>query len=329
MSNSSKQAVKSSDKNSNKKPTIASACNRFWRKKLVPTNTIASRPPRGWHRARSNQSVKALKWLAWQEHSLQHPDQGDRIRTVRNGGEVRLSNYLVDGYDPTTRTVYEFYGCLWYGCPRCLPLNPDRYPICHTDRTLQEVYESTLKKHALFRQHGYQLHIKWECEWDMEVKTDPDLRQFIDTFQIVDPLEPREAFFRGRTNAVKLHHVNNVTQGEKTEYVDVTSLYPWVNKECEYPVGHPQVIVNPEDQDIHHYFGMAKVDILHPHELSHPVLPFRHGGKLTFPLGRSCMENEMIKPLLEKSHHCPHTTEQRTPRGTWCTPEIQKAVAMG
>jgi len=163
----------------------------------------------------------------------------------------------------------------------------------------------------------------------MEVKTDPDLRRFLDTFQIVEPLEPREAFFEGRTNAVKLHHVTDVAQGEKTKYVDVTSLYPWANNEGEYPIGHPQVIVNPQDQDIHHYFGTAKVDILPPHELYHPVLPFRHGGKLTFPLCRSCVEHEMTKSLLEKSHHCPHTAEQRTLRGTWCTPEIQKAVAMG
>ena len=42
--------------------TIASACNRFWRKKLVPKRKIASEPPRGWHGSRSNQSVKALKW---------------------------------------------------------------------------------------------------------------------------------------------------------------------------------------------------------------------------------------------------------------------------
>ena len=91
------------------------------------------------------------------------------------------------------------------------------------------------------------------------------------------------------------------------------------------PASHRQ----PQDQDIHHYFGIAKVDILPPHELYHPVLPFRHGGKLTFPLCRSCVEHEMSKPLLEKSHRCPHTTEQRTLRGTWCTPEIEKAVAMG
>jgi len=309
--------------------TIASACNRFWRKKLVPINTTASRPPRGWHGARSNQSVEALKWLAWQEHSLQRTGQGDRILTVRNGGEVRLAGHLVDGYDPTTRTVYEFHGCLWHGCPRCFPTHRDRYPICHADRTMQEVYEATLRKHDLLSRQGYQLCVKWECDWNLEVKTDPDLSQFLDTFEIVKPLEPREAFFGGRTNAVKLHHVADVAQGDKIKYIDVTSLYPWVNKGSDYPVGHPQIIVNPDDQDIHYYFGMAKVDILPPHELYHPVLPFRHRGKLTFPLCRSCVEDEMSKPLLEKSHRCPHTAEQRTLRGTWCTPEIQKAVAMG
>ena len=29
--------------------TIASACNRFLRNKLVPKNKIPSEPPRGWH----------------------------------------------------------------------------------------------------------------------------------------------------------------------------------------------------------------------------------------------------------------------------------------
>ena len=126
--------------------TIASACNRFWRKKLVPKNKIASEPPRGWHGSRSNQSIKALKWLAWQEHQLreQHPATGDRIRTVRNGGEVHLlDRYKVDGFDPcdpvTQRlTVYEFHGCLWHGCLKCFPVHRNR--ICHAYRTLQEVY---------------------------------------------------------------------------------------------------------------------------------------------------------------------------------------------
>ena len=314
--------------------TIASACNRFWCKKLVPKNKIASEPPRGWHGSRSKQSIKALKWLAWQEHQQrqQHPATGDRICTVRNGGEVLVANHLVDGFnlcDPVTQrpTVYEFHGCLWHGCLKCFPVHRDRFPICHADGTLQEVYESTLIKQEALRQRGYDIKVMWECDWDMEVRTNAELRHFLDTLEIVDPLQPRNAFFGGRTNAVKLHHVAN--QAEQIEHIDVTSLYPWVNKTQEYPVGHPQVIVNPDNQDIHHYFGMAKVDILPPYELYHLVLTHRHKGKLTFPLCQACMEEEMGKPLLEKSHHCQHTPEQRTLRGEWCIPETLKAVELG
>ena len=240
--------------------TIAAACNRFWRKKMVPKNKIASEPLRGWHGSRSNQSIKALKWLAWQEHQLrlQNSTNGDRIRTVRNGGEVRVfDRYLADGFDPcdpvTQRpTVYEFHGCLWHRCPKCFPLHRGRHPICHHDRTLQEVYEATLKKEEILRQRGCEVKIMWECDWDEEVKTNPELHQFVDALQIVDPLQPRDAFFGGRTNAVKLHHVAD--PDEEIEYIDVTSLYPWVNKTQEYPIGHPQVIVNPDDQDIHHTY---------------------------------------------------------------------------
>ena len=241
--------------------------------------------------------------------------------------------YLVDGYDPcdpvTHRpTVYEFNGCLWHGCLKCFPRQCNRYPICHTDRTLREVYESTQNKQDTLRQRGYDTKVIWECEWDLDVKTNDALRQFLDTLELVEPLQPRNAFFGGRTNAVKLHHRAERRLGEKIEYIDVTSLYPWVNKRCEYPTGHPDVLVNPEDQDIHHYFGIAKVAILPPYGLYHPVLPHRHQGKLTFPLCQACMEEEMTKPLLEKSHLCRHTPEQRTLR-EWCTPEIQKAVELG
>ena len=57
-------------------------------------------------------------------------------------------------------------------------------------------------------------------------------------------------FFGGRTNAVRLHHVANEDQGEQIKYVDVTSLYPWVNKTQQYPTGHPIIITNPQNQDI-------------------------------------------------------------------------------
>ena len=120
-------------------------------------------------------------------------------------------------------------GCLWHGCPLCHP-HPgrDKYSKLHPDRTLQEVYEATLAKHHRLREHGYHLVIKWEHEWDHEVKTNKELQQFLSTYECVEPLTPRDAFFGGRTNAVKLHHEIKEDEKEQIKYVDVTSLYPWV-----------------------------------------------------------------------------------------------------
>jgi len=79
----------------------------------------------------------------------------------------------------------------------------------------------------------------WECQWDRLVDNDSDVSQFLRSFDLVPPLEPREAFFGGRTGAVALHAVAG--EGEEIRYVDVTSprvnKNPWVNKNCPYPIG--------------------------------------------------------------------------------------------
>ena len=161
------------------------------------------------------------------------------------------------------------------------------------------------------------------------METNPELQQFLDTLEMVDPLQPRNAFFGGRRDAVKLHHVIERKVDEKIKYIDVTPLYPWVNKTQEYPVGHPEVLVNPEDQDIRHHFGMAKVDILHPTRTVASRLAPQTQGQTHLSTSEACMQEEMAKPLLEKSCLCRHTPERRTLRGEWCTPEIQKAEEMG
>ena len=131
------------------------------------------------------------------------------------------------------------------------------------------------------------------------------------------------------TNTATLYHKADEPIGGQIKYVDFTSLYPWVNKYGEYPVGHPEIVTTPEDQNIQNYFGLAKVDVLPPFHLYHPVLPYRWGGKLVLPLCRACVEKEMSKSFLSRSCECNHTSEQRMLRGTWCTPELDKAVELG
>ena len=311
--------------------TIASACNLYWRKKHLEPNTIAVEPLRGWRGPQVNQSIKALQWLYLKEKEIVKQDgSSDRIRHVRNGGEqsVRtLTNiYFVDGFDPVTRTVYEFHGCLYHGCPLCYP-NRQAKHYATPDRTVEELYQATLNKRMAMLRAEYTVVELWECQWDRLVDTNADVQCFLASLELVPPLDPREAFFGGRTGAVALHAVAG--EGEEIRYVDITSLYPWVNKNCTYPIGHPTIITQPTDQSLDSYFGIATVDILPPPGLYHPVLPVRAGGKLTFPLCGKCVEQELQKPMLSRSHYCPHSDADRTLRGTWCTPELLKAIEKG
>ena len=312
--------------------TIASACNLYWRKHCLKENTIAVEPLRGWRGSNVNHSIQAIKWLYYKEYCI--PKQGacqDRIKHVRNGGEQKVTtatnSYYVDGYDPHSNTVYEFYGCFWHGCRRCHPTNRHTKHTVNADRTIEELWRATQAKEAALRLAGYTLEIMWECDWHILCEQDPTVKQFVADFSLVEPLQPRQAFFGGRTGAVSVHAV--ASEGEEIRYVDVTSLYPWVNKNARYPIGHPTIITQPRDQSISSYFGIAHVDILAPAQLFHPVLPVRSGNKLTFPLCATCVKIEQSKAILQRSDVCDHTPEERMLRGTWCTPEIEKAIEKG
>ena len=289
--------------------TIASACNRYWRKHHLEEETIAVEPPQGWRGARVNQSWVALQRLTYQEHLLAAAGV-PRIQHVRNGGEQKVLTEkgweFVDGLDErvSPKTVYEFLGCLWHGCPTCCKHQQWRQYGANPDRSLEELYEATEAKVKRLERAGYRVVVQWECAWEKKVKSTPTIQSFLSSMVATPPLQPRDAFFGGRTGAVSLHH--EAGPGEKILYVDVTSLYPWVNKTACYPIGHPVIKFEPADQNLDNYFGIALVTILPPRDLYHPMLPVRHGGKLTFPLCMACVREEQPKPLLERSARCIH-----------------------
>ena len=337
--------------------TIASACNRDLRMNRMIPHSIASEPVYGW-RNRVNQSRVALEWLTWCDHvrrqeSLSRVDQlspegqaayhrlmadvypnGPQphhyhgIQHAGNAGEVRIPGvgFFVDGYCHDTNTVYEFHGCFWHGCPHCYPNRHEQH-LRHCDRTMQDVYEGTQQRTHLIQALGYNVVQMWECEWHRLKDTSPNIRTFVESLAFTDPLNPRDAFCGGRTNAVKLYH--RVTPGQQIHYIDVTSLYPWVNKTCVYPKGHPRFLSHPGHTDIAQYFGLIRCRVLPPRELYHPVLPYRYSGKLLFPLCARCVKEEMGKRPWERTAKCHHTDDQRALTGTWCSPELYKAVDLG
>ena len=88
--------------------------------------------------------------------------------------------------------------------------------------------------------------------------------------------------------------------------------------------GHPTFIYQPPNPcDITPYFGITKCTVLLTSDLFHPVLPYRCGNKLVFPLCHTCAEENIDRPLLDKTWICDHTSERQL-TGTWCTPVSRK-----
>ena len=135
---------------------------------------------------------------------------------------------------------------------------------------MRVVREETLQKIERLTQLGYTIKEMWECEWQQKIQTDARISDFVSNLDIVTPLDPREAFFGGRTNAIKLHH--KVQGDEEIHYKDMISLYPCANLKYPYPVGHPLFTDQPRTTNIQPYHGLVKCE---PYDLYHPVLPYR------------------------------------------------------
>lgn len=86
--------------------------------------------------------------------------------------------------------------------------------------TLRQQTEDNVQK---LRARGYEVIEMWEHTFKKMKKESPELQSFLAAHDLKDRLKPRDAFFGGRTNAIKLYHEGDV------KYIDFTSLYPWVS----------------------------------------------------------------------------------------------------
>ena len=308
--------------------TIASACHNFWRNNQMIPYSIAIEPPHGWSGVKPAHSKIGFQWLHVQDQKL----GGNRIKHAGNGGEQTLmieswGKVRVDGYDPIKKSVYEFHGCEFHGCKRCKPNNRHVKTWHHPDRTVDGMFELTKKKTDVLRKAGYTVKEEWECNFKRKLAVDPELQDMVKNLTWMAPLNPKEALFGGRTGLSCCYM--KAENGEIIDYVDYTSLYPWVNKYGTYPLGHPLIMKNPVDQDIQSYFGVEKVDVLAPEKLFHPVLPMKIGEKCMFTLCATCAQEQLEQPWHERNNLCPHRDEERKMTGTWCTEELKMAARKG
>ena len=288
---------------------IANVCMTIYRSNYMPKKTIAIVPE---YAKTDNFSKMSIMWL-------NYVSNGFNIQHALNGGEKKLTiddkTYKVDGFCEETNTIYEFYGCFWHGCPKC-----HRPNIINTknQKDMGTLNDLTVEKRDTIKNASYNHVSTYECQ----LTKNKEFQKFVKNFtqEIVEPLNPRDAFYGGRTNAAKLLY--DFKENECGRYVDFCSLYPTVQYYQKYPFGHPTKIFNPEKYD-KSWYGLIEYKVVPPRKLYHPVLPQRikvdSYEKLVFTLCKTCAETR-------NQNECKHTDAERSFIGTWTTDEISKAI---
>lgn len=84
--------------------TLPSFCHKLYRNLFMKEKSIAIIPEKGFNFNQIN-SQKAILWL-------EYISKRDNIfiKHARNGSEHQIKNFKLDGFDPLTRTAYEFHG---------------------------------------------------------------------------------------------------------------------------------------------------------------------------------------------------------------------------
>ena len=84
-----------------------------------------------------------------------------------HGGEFSVKiggkKIFVDGYEPKTRTIFQYYGCKWHGCP-CQKSGSSERSSKERNSLDEKSYSKTIELQEKMKEQGFKLISVWECE---------------------------------------------------------------------------------------------------------------------------------------------------------------------
>ena len=86
----------------------------------------------------------------------------DKIGISVNNRQVKIGKHRVDGFDPITKTIYEFYGDYWHGNPQIynpIDLNPTN------KKKYADLYSKTISREKEIKDLGYNIVSIWESDF--------------------------------------------------------------------------------------------------------------------------------------------------------------------
>ena len=280
---------------------------------------------------RARYSKEGLTWIQIQQLNFKtkiyHGGdfKGERRIKLQNGQVI-----FADGIEPKSKTIFQYYGCYFHGCPDCGYTKSLRNGIPGLQYYLKTINtELNIKK-------KFNLVSVWSHEIQQKRNTDSEFNTLWESLYKKNSFEfriqPGDSLFGGRTNAFRLLVLEKELKQNNAsiKYVDFMSLYPSVMKQNPFPVGTPKITLKKDVPPINKfiedgqekYFGIIKIRILPPSDLLFPVLPISINKKLMFPLCFCCAKNESYED-------CNHSNLERSWVGTYASVELFDAINHG
>jgi G:T-mismatch repair DNA endonuclease (very short patch repair protein) len=85
------------------------------------------------------------------------------IPTLIQQYKIPNLNFTVDGFDPITNTIYEFYGDYWHGNPKKFDSNKINTQT-PGKKTFGKLYEDTIARENILKNAGYKIVSVWESD---------------------------------------------------------------------------------------------------------------------------------------------------------------------
>ena len=148
----------------------------------LPVNCFYRRREEEGFRARKmhsgHGSLTQREYMAWVRESEGIRDMEEE-KVIVCGESV----FVVDGFSPSRRRVYEFDGCLYHGCECILErVNAEQ------SAQFKEAHSNTRQRLDKLVEHGFNVSVMKECVWRQKLATDANLREFLASSNMRPPL---------------------------------------------------------------------------------------------------------------------------------------------
>ncbi|KAI1287862.1 hypothetical protein HDE_09793 [Halotydeus destructor] len=173
--------------------TLPGIGQEIFRSKQLVKHTIGVTPVNSYQITRD--SLKCRAWL----------DTIEEFENIKIKREYKLGNFYADGYDPSSQTVFEFWGCYYHGC-RCI-FKDSEAMVTGLNQPVHQLRKRVEDKLAYYGRRGLKIVQLWEHDFeqlnlDMAGMSQRYVR-YLEKMRNGNHCNIRDAFFGGRTDEIK------------------------------------------------------------------------------------------------------------------------------